>query len=47
MSGIGHNGKSVLIELIFKAFGKKYAIKFPTSMITGNRIRKSLHVHQN
>jgi len=41
ISGIGHNGKSVLIELIFKAFGKKYAIKFPTSMITGKRTQSS------
>lgn len=39
-TGVGHNGKSVLLEVIEKMLGP-YAIKFPTSVITGARGKSS------
>ena len=39
-TGVGDNGKSILIELIEKALGK-YAIKFPTTLLTGKRTQSS------
>jgi len=42
MSGIGDNGKSVVIELLEKVLGKgSYMIKFPTSLIIGKRTASS------
>lgn len=40
MTGIGDNGKSITIELKEHAFGQ-YAIKLPTSLITGKRTQSS------
>ena len=40
MSGVGDNGKSVLIEMIEQALGK-YSIKLPTSLIVGKRTQSS------
>lgn len=40
MSGVGDNGKSVIIELIEHVLGE-YAIKFPTALITGPRTKSS------
>lgn len=40
LSGVGHNGKSVAIELLEHTLGK-YMIKFPTSMVTGKRTQSS------
>lgn len=39
-TGVGDNGKSIAIELIEKALGM-YAIKFPTSLLTGKRGQSS------
>jgi P4 family phage/plasmid primase-like protien len=39
-SGVGDNGKSVTIELIEKALGK-YAVKLPTTLLTGKRTQSS------
>jgi P4 family phage/plasmid primase-like protien len=42
MSGEGDNGKSIIIELIEYALGRgKYAIKFPTTLITDKRAGSS------
>ena len=40
MTGVGDNGKSITIELKELAFGQ-YAIKLPTSLITGKRTQSS------
>lgn len=40
MSGVGDNGKSITIELKELAYGE-YAIKLPTSLITGKRTQSS------
>ena len=40
MSGVGDNGKSITIELKELAYGD-YAIKLPTSLITGKRTQSS------
>jgi len=40
MTGIGDNGKSITIELKELAYGQ-YAIKLPTSLITGKRTQSS------
>lgn len=40
MSGDGDNGKSVVIELMEQALGE-YAIKFPTTLLTGKRTQSS------
>jgi P4 family phage/plasmid primase-like protien len=39
-SGLGDNGKSVLVNLISIAFGE-YSIKLPTSLLTGRRSQSS------
>ena len=39
-TGVGDNGKSVLIDMIEKSLGR-YAIKFPTTLLTGKRTQSS------